>query len=145
MEGAKKILVVEDDDIQRELMRRTLERRGYEVTPACDGLAAFELALALRPDLVITDIYMPAADGAHLLRRLRDDPELKSTPVVVTTGYGTGASALALSQGADAYEPKPVEPRSLLATVERLLSETESDVIVDDGASADEERMAGGE
>ena len=122
MSEAKKILVVEDDDVARELMCLTLERRGYEVTPACDGLAAYDLALANRPDLIITDIYMPAADGAHLLRRLRDTPELAATPVLVTTGYGTGAPTLALSQGADAYEPKPVDPVSLLASVERLLS-----------------------
>jgi CheY-like chemotaxis protein len=122
MSEAKRILVAEDDDDTRELMRRTLERRGYEVTTASDGVEAFDLAVRLRPDLIITDIHMPAADGAHLVRRVRDTPELRATPIIVTTGYGTGSATLTLSQGADAYEPKPVDPASLLENVERLLS-----------------------
>jgi CheY-like chemotaxis protein len=122
MSEAKRILVAEDDDDTRELMRRTLERRGYEVTTASDGVEAYELAVRLRPDLIITDIHMPAADGAHLVRRVRDTPELLATPIIVTTGYGTGSATLTLSQGADAYEPKPVDPASLLENVERLLS-----------------------
>ena len=118
----KRILVVEDDDDMRELMRRTLERRGYDVVTASDGIEGFDLALGLRPDLIITDIHMPAADGAHLVRRVRDTLELLATPIIVTTGYGTGSATLTLSQGADAYEPKPVDPASLLQNVERLLS-----------------------
>jgi two-component system response regulator ResD len=123
MSEAKRILVAEDDDDTRELMRRTLERRGYEVTTAADGVEAYELAVRLRPDLIITDIQMPAADGAHLVRRVRDTSELLATPIIVTTGYGTGSATLTLSQGADAFEPKPVDPASLLRSVERLLSE----------------------
>jgi CheY-like chemotaxis protein len=122
MSVARKILVAEDDEDQRELMRRTLARQGYDVTAASDGIEAYELALSLRPDLIITDVYMPAADGAHLVRRVRDTGELASTPILVTTGYGTGSAALTLSQGADAFEPKPVDPASLLSTVRRLLS-----------------------
>ena len=122
MNEPKKILVVEDDEVQRELMRLTLTRQGYEVACAGDGIKAYELAAELRPDLIITDIYMPAADGAHLVRRVRDTAELASTPLLVTTGYGSGGATLALSQGADAFEPKPVDPASLLATVRRLLS-----------------------
>ena len=122
MSAARKILVVEDDEDQRELMRRTLARQGYEVTAASDGMEAYEQALRLRPDLIITDVFMPAADGAHLVRRVRDTRELAATPILVTTGYGTGSAALTLSQGADAYEPKPVDPATLLATVRRLLS-----------------------
>ena len=117
-----KILIVEDDDETRELLCQTLVRQGYEVTTAEDGVQGYELALALRPDLIITDIYMPAADGAHLLRHVRATPELATTPVVVVTGYGTGGATLALSQGADAFEPKPVRPENLLATVRRLLA-----------------------
>lgn len=123
MSAARKILVVEDDEDQRELMRRTLARQGYDVTAASDGIEAYELALGLRPDLIITDVYMPAADGAHLVRRVRDTEGLAATPILVTTGYGTGSAALTLSQGADAYEPKPVDPAALLSTVKRLLSD----------------------
>ena len=118
----KKILIVEDDEDQRELMRRTLARQGYDVTAASDGIEAYDLALRLRPDLIVTDVHMPAADGAHLIRRVRDTRELAATPILVTTGYGTGSAALTLSQGADSFEPKPVDPAALLATVKRLLS-----------------------
>jgi CheY-like chemotaxis protein len=72
--------------------------------------------------MIITDVYMPAADGAHLVRRVRDTAELAATPILVTTGYGTGSAALTLSLGADAYEPKPIDPAALLTSVKRLLS-----------------------
>lgn len=117
----KRILVVEDDEVARELVRLTLERQGYEVTAAGDGVRGFELALELRPDLIITDIWMPAADGVYLLRRVRDTESLAATPILVTTGYGTGSATFSLAQGADAYEPKPLNPASLLRTVARLL------------------------
>ena len=117
-----KILIVEDDDVARELLCQTLARQGYDVTMAEDGVKGYELALSLRPDLIITDIYMPAADGAHLLRHIRATEALATTPVIVVTGYGTGGATLALSQGADAFEPKPIQPANLLATVRRLLA-----------------------
>ncbi len=66
---------------------------------------------------------MPGADGAHFVRRVRDTGELVATPIIVTTGYGTGSAAFTLSTGADAYEPKPVNPVRLLDTVRRLLAE----------------------
>jgi CheY-like chemotaxis protein len=118
----KKILVVEDGEVERELMRLALEREGYSVKTAEDGVRGFELALKERPDLIITDVYMPAADGVHLMRRVRSTPELAATPILVTTGYGTGSATLSLAQGADAYEPKPLDPDSLRETVRRLLS-----------------------
>ncbi len=122
MTEARTILVVEDDDVARELLRLTLERQGYSVTTAENGVRGFELAFELRPDLIITDIWMPAADGVHLVRRVRDTPEVASTPILVTTGFGTGSATFTLTQGADAYEPKPLDPASLLRTVARLLA-----------------------
>src|SRR3954471_22092303 len=117
MPDAKTILVIEDDDVARELMRLSLERRGYRVIVAEDGLQGFEEAVAVRPDLIVTDIKMPAADGVHLVRRVRDTPELAATPILVTTGFGSGSATLALAQGATAYEPKPLNPANFLATV----------------------------
>lgn len=121
-ETARKILIVEDDDVMRELVRMALTREGYAVTVAEDGISGYEQAVSLRPDLIITDIQMPAADGAHLVRRVRDTTEIARTPIIVTTGYGTGSATFTLAQGADAYEPKPIDPQSLLATVRRLLA-----------------------
>ncbi|MBD0373767.1 MAG: response regulator [Pyrinomonadaceae bacterium] len=121
MSDAKKILVVEDDDETRELLRMALERRGYAVFTAEDGVSGFEEAVRHRPDLIVTDITMPAADGAHLVRRVRDTPEVADTPILITTGFGTGNATFTLAQGATAYEPKPINPQSFMATVERLL------------------------
>jgi two-component system cell cycle response regulator DivK len=118
---AKKILVVEDDDETRELLRMALVRRGYAVFTAEDGVQGFEECLRCRPDLIVTDVTMPAADGVHLVRRVRDTPELSATPILVTTGFGTGNATFTLSQGANAYEPKPIDPQSFMATVERLI------------------------
>ena len=117
----KKILVVEDDDVERELVRMTLEREGHRVMVADNGARGFELALEERPDLIVTDVWMPTADGVYLIRRVRSTPELASTPILVTTGFGTGSASVSLGQGADAYEPKPLDPDSLRETVRRLL------------------------
>jgi DNA-binding response OmpR family regulator len=123
MSVAKKIVVIEDDEVARELMRMALERRGYQVSTAEDGLRGYDEILNSRPDLIITDISMPAADGVHLVRHVRDTPEVARTPILITTGFGTGNATFALAQGADAYEPKPVNPESFLATVARLLEQ----------------------
>ena len=117
----KTILVIEDDDVARELMRMALERRGYKVVVAEDGIAGYQSALETNPDLIVTDIKMPAADGVHLVRRVRDAPELANTPILVTTGFGSGSATFALAQGATAYEPKPINPESFMATVKRLI------------------------
>lgn len=122
MKSEPTILVVEDDDVARELMRRALERRGYSVITAEDGIQGYEEAVRALPRLVITDINMPGADGVHLVRRIRDTPALAAVPILVTTGYGTGNATFSLGQGATAYEPKPLDPESFMATVERLLN-----------------------
>jgi DNA-binding response OmpR family regulator len=122
----KKILVVEDDDVTRELMRLTLAREGYLVHIADDGERGFALAAAERPDLIITDVSMPTADGVYLIRRVRETPEMARTPILVTTGFGTGSASVSLAYGADAYEPKPLNPDSLRETVKRLLSSGEA-------------------
>lgn len=116
-----RILVIEDDDVARELMCMALAARGHEVTAADNGVAGYDAALATQPDLIVTDIQMPGADGVHVVRRVRDTASLERTPILVTTAFGTGTATFALQLGADAYEPKPLNPQSFLATVERLL------------------------
>ena len=117
-----KILVIEDDDISRELMRMALESRGHEVTVADNGVSGYDTALFLTPDLIVTDIRMPGADGVHVVRRVRDTPSLLGVPILVTTAFGTGTATFSLQSGADAFEPKPLNPQNFLATVERLLA-----------------------
>ncbi|HEY8203354.1 MAG TPA: response regulator [Pyrinomonadaceae bacterium] len=117
-----KILVIEDDDVARELMRMALEARGHEVSVAENGVQGYDTALFMKPDLIITDIQMPGADGVHVVRRVRDTPSLQDVPILVTTAFGTGTATFSLQAGADAYEPKPLNPKNFLATVERLLA-----------------------
>ncbi|SRR5581483_1952030 len=119
----KKILVIEDDDEMRELMRISLSNNGYEVVTAPDGVSGYDTALFLKPDLIITDIRMPGADGIHVVRRVRDTDSLAETPILVMTAFGTGSATFSLQLGANAFEPKPIDPQRLLSTVKRLLSE----------------------
>lgn len=122
----KKILVIEDDDVMRELMRMTLSQNGYEVTTAEDGVRGYDTALFLKPDLIITDIRMPGADGIHVVRRVRDTAGLENTPILVTTAFGTGTATFSLQMGANAFEPKPINPQNFLSTVRRLLTERDT-------------------
>jgi CheY-like chemotaxis protein len=122
----QKILVIEDDDIMRELMRMTLEQNGYEVATAEDGVRGYDAALFLKPDLIVTDIRMPGADGIHVVRRVRDTAGLERTPILVTTAFGTGTATFSLQLGANGFEPKPIDPQSFLATVKRLLADRDS-------------------
>jgi CheY-like chemotaxis protein len=117
------ILVIEDDDVMRELMQLSLVRSGYEVTVAEDGVRGYDTALFLKPDLIVTDIQMPGADGIHVVRRVRDTPCLERTPILITTAFGTGSATFALQLGANAYEPKPINSQSFLSTVRRLLAD----------------------
>ena len=110
---SKRILVIEDDDVTRELLRMALEKRGYQVTVAEDGVRGYDTALFLKPDLIVTDIQMPGADGVHVIRRVRDTASLEKIPILVTTAFGTGTATFSLQLGANAYEPKPIDPQSL--------------------------------
>ena len=118
--------MIEDDDVMRELMRMTLEQNGYEVAVAEDGVRGYDTALFLKPDLIVTDIQMPGADGIHVVRRVRDTTSLEKTPILITTAFGTGSATFSLQLGADAFEPKPLNSQSFLSTVRRLLSDRDN-------------------
>ena len=122
----KRILIIEDDDVVRELMGMALLKRGYAVTLAENGVRGYDTALFLKPDLIVTDLRMPGADGIQVVRRVRATPSLEKTPILVTTAFGTGAATFSLQLGANAYEPKPIDPQSFLATVERLLADCDT-------------------
>jgi CheY-like chemotaxis protein len=122
----KRILVIEDDDVARELMGMALLKRGYQVTLAENGVEGYDTALFLKPDLIVTDIRMPAADGIHVVRRVRDTATLETTPILITTAFGDGSATFALQLGANAFEPKPLDPQSFLTTVDRLLADRET-------------------
>jgi two-component system cell cycle response regulator DivK len=123
---SKRILIIEDDDETRELLRMALEKRGYQVTVAEDGVRGYDTALFLKPDLIVTDIQMPGADGVHVIRRVRDTASLEDIPILVTTAFGNGTATFSLQLGANAYEPKPINPESFLSTIRRLLKDRDS-------------------
>jgi two-component system, cell cycle response regulator DivK len=123
---SKRILIIEDDDETRELLRLALEKRGYHVAVAEDGVRGYDTALFMKPDLIVTDIQMPGADGVHVIRRVRDTASLERIPILVTTAFGNGTATFSLQLGANAYEPKPIDPESFLSTVKRLLSDRDS-------------------
>jgi DNA-binding response OmpR family regulator len=122
----KKILLIENDDEMRELMRTTLEQNGYEVATTTDGVRGYDMALFMKPAVIITGIRLPGADGIHVVRRVRDTPSLAKTPILVTTPFGTGKATFSLQLGANAFEPIPIDPRSLLITLRRLLRRRKS-------------------
>jgi len=121
----KKILLIENNYETREIMRIALERNGYEVATATDGVSGYDMAFFIKPDLIVTEIGL-SADGIHVLRRVRSTALLERVPVIVTTAFGTGSATFALQQGANAFEPKPIDAHSFMCTVRRLLRDRKS-------------------
>ena len=118
----QRILVVEDQEDNRRIIRDLLESVGYDLIEAVDGEAGVRLAQSERPDLILMDIQLPVLDGYEATRRIRADPELAAIPIVVVTSYAlSGDDAKAEAAGCDAYVAKPFSPRALLATIRQLL------------------------
>ena len=119
MPDSQRILIV-SDDAPSKFTRAALEQRGFTIAAAEGIEAAYGELLNSSFDLVIIDVAQ-AEDGIELLRRLRATPKLSKTFVLTIADWGTGQPTLALTEGADAYEPKPVSTERLIAAVERLL------------------------
>ena len=116
------VLVADDADASRELIRAILEGAGYGVTEAQDGAEALQCAQAEPPDLIILDIQMPRLNGYAVLRALRSNPTLQSIPVVaLTAGAMQGERQRALAAGFDLYITKPISIADLRVEVGRLL------------------------
>jgi two-component system cell cycle response regulator DivK len=121
----KRILVVEDQEDNRRIIRDLLSTRGYELIEAADGEAGVRLAKEHRPDLILMDIQLPVLDGYEATRRIKADPELRAVPIVVVTSYAlSGDDQKAVAAGCDGYVAKPFSPRQLLATIRKFLGET---------------------
>jgi two-component system cell cycle response regulator DivK len=120
----KRILVVEDQEDNRRIIRDLLSTMGYELIEAQDGEAGVRLAKEHRPDLILMDIQLPVLDGYEATRRIKADPELRAIPIVVVTSYAlSGDDQKAVAAGCDGYVAKPFSPRQLLATVRKFLDE----------------------
>ncbi len=118
-----KVLIAEDNAINRELLREVLEARGYGVDEACDGQAALQMIEQARPDILLLDIGMPVLDGYDVVRRVRENPRLATLPVLAVTAYAMqGDRERILSSGFDGYLSKPVDAVLLVEELNRLLS-----------------------
>jgi two-component system cell cycle response regulator DivK len=119
---SKKILVVEDQEDNLQIMRDLLTSAGFEIIEAKDGEAGVKTAIAERPDLILMDIQLPLLDGYEATRRIKADPALTATPIIVVTSYAlSGDDIKARDAGCDAYVPKPFSPRQLLAKIREFL------------------------
>jgi CheY-like chemotaxis protein len=116
------ILLIEDNELNRDMLRRRLERRGYAVAEAVDGLAGLAAAKASCPDLVLMDLRLPDVDGREVTRRLRSDPLTAKVPVIALTAHAMeGDRDAALEAGCDDYDTKPVDLARLVGKIEALL------------------------
>jgi two-component system, cell cycle response regulator DivK len=119
----KRILVVEDQEDNRQILRDLLTSADFEVIEAVDGEAGLAAAAAHRPDLILMDIQLPGLDGYEATRRIKADAVLRAIPIIAVTSYGlTGDADKARAAGCDAYISKPYSPRQLLAKVREYLS-----------------------
>jgi two-component system cell cycle response regulator DivK len=120
---SKRILVIEDQEDNRQILRDLLTSADFEVIEAADGEAGLAAAAAHRPDLILMDIQLPLMDGYEATRRIKASPVLRAIPIIVITSYAlSGDEDKARAAGCDAYFSKPFSPRQLLAKVCEYLS-----------------------
>lgn len=121
-----KVLIAEDNAINRELLRELLEARGHAVFEACDGNEALQVVEQTQPDILLLDIGMPKLDGFAVLRKIRENPRLTGLPVLAVTAYAMqGDREKVFNAGFDGYLSKPVNSSSLAEELDRLLSKRE--------------------
>ena len=114
----KRVLVVEDQEDNRQIIRDLLDHAGFEVIEVGDGEKALTAAAEHRPDVILMDVQLPLLDGYEATRRIKADPVLKRIPIIVVTSYALGGDeAEARAAGCDAYMAKPYSPKALLAKV----------------------------
>jgi two-component system, cell cycle response regulator DivK len=119
---SKRILVVEDQEDNRQIIRDMLSATDYQITEAENGEEALAAVAKQRPDLILMDIQMPILDGYEATRRIKADPALRSIPIVAITSYAlSGDEQKAREAGCDDYVPKPYSPRQLLAKIRQYL------------------------
>ena len=117
-----KILLVEDNEMNRDMLSRRLVRGGYEVTIAEDGARGVAVATSDRPDLILMDMSLPVIDGWEATRRIKATPELRKIPIIALTAHALASDReKAMEVGCDGYLAKPCEPRAVVAEVQRFL------------------------
>ncbi|MFQ5594003.1 MAG: response regulator [Anaerolineae bacterium] len=117
-----KVLLVEDNEINRDMLTRRLLRKGYQVVTAIDGEAGLAMARSEAPDLILMDLSLPGLDGWEATRRLKAAPETRPIPIIALTAHAmAGDREKALEAGCDDYDTKPIELPRLLTKMEVLL------------------------
>ncbi len=120
---SKRILVVEDQEDDRQIIRDMLGGTGYAITEAEDGEQALAAVAKERPDLILMEIQLPSMDGYEAMRRIRTDPALLSIPIIAVTSFApSGEEQKARAAGCDDFVPKPYSPRQLLAKIRQYIS-----------------------
>jgi CheY-like chemotaxis protein len=116
------ILLVEDNELNRDMLSRRLMRKGYEVLIAEDGAKGLKVATEEKPDLILMDMSLPVIDGWEVTRRLKAEPETRAIPVIALTAHALSTDReKAMTAGCDDYDTKPVELERLLEKIEHLL------------------------
>jgi two-component system cell cycle response regulator DivK len=116
------ILVIEDQEDNRRILRDLLTSIGYEVIEAVNGVEGVSAAKTYRPDLILMDIQLPGIDGYEATRQIKANPDLQKIPIIVVTSYAlSGDDVKAFEAGCDAYVSKPFSPRELLAKIHEYL------------------------
>ena len=117
-----RILLVEDNEMNRDMLSRRLTHRGYQILIAVDGEEGVAMAAAERPDLILMDMSLPVVDGWEATRRLKGDPATRTIPLIALTAHAMSTDRdKAFAAGCDEYDTKPVELPRLVAKIERLL------------------------
>ena len=124
MNQKKKILLVEDNEFNRKIVRDLLSRQPYDLLEAHDGEAGMEVARRELPDLIIMDVQLPKLSGLEATRRIRAEPAIAKIPIIVVTSFAlSGDDKKAMDAGASAYLAKPYSPRQLLEAIRKMLGD----------------------
>ncbi|HHC24905.1 MAG TPA: response regulator [Desulfobacterales bacterium] len=117
-----KILLVEDNEMNRDMLSRRLKRKGYEVVMALDGKEGVDMARSEAPDLVLMDMSLPVLDGWEATQQIKADPEMRNLPVIALTAHAmAGDKDKSLEAGCDDYDTKPIDLKRLLEKIQALL------------------------
>lgn len=120
------ILIVEDNQMNRDMLSRRLEKKGFEIILAFDGQAGLDAAAARKPDLILMDLSLPAVDGWQATQRLKDDVALRRIPVIALSAHAMATDReKALAAGCDDFDTKPIDLPRLMGKIDALLTRAE--------------------
>ena len=124
-----KLLIVEDTEVNRLVLSRRLEKLGFEVVVAVDGLEGYDKANQEAPDIIIMDMYLPKMDGGEVTQKLKKNERTKHIPIIALTAHSVSkARDATIGMGCDEYETKPVDFERLVSKIEKLINKSDQNV-----------------